>query len=362
MSANSAPGRILVVTPTWVGDVVMSQTVFMTLAERFPGVPIDALAPAWAHPLLGRMPQVDRCIPLPMGRGKLRMGAQYRVARQLAESGYGLAIVTRRAAKAALIPWLARIPERIGAKGEFRPFMLTQERSINSESHSSNVARLSAMAAADPDSVTFESAPWPVLAGHPDRGRDIIEAGFADQTGSAHSPVEGRAGSPSRTGSPRRLIAMAPGAAFGPAKRWPLLSWRTLAEQITAHGDRVVVVGSAAEASDADLITTGLSGATNLCGKTALAEVVDVMAACDVVVSNDSGLMHVAAAVDTRVVAIFGSTSPINTPPLSTQATSLWLGLDCSPCYAQECPLGHLRCLRDLTPAQVLQAVEGDTT
>ncbi len=335
--------RILVVTPTWVGDIVMAQTVFMTLAERFPEASIDALAPDWAGPLLSRMPQVRECIALPMGHGELRLGAQFRLARKLAGTGYDLAIVTRRAAKAALIPWMAGIPTRVGARGEFRPFTLTEQRSINSQSHPSNVARLSALAAERPENVTFESAPWPALVGDRSAGRTLVEGAF----GTAPLPPSGR------------IVGLAPGAAFGPAKRWPWESWRILAEALVERGDGVVVLGSPSEAEASEAIVTGLRGTANLCGRTTLGEVVDVMSACDVVVSNDSGLMHVAAAVDTWVVALFGSTSPINTPPLSKRATSVWLELECSPCYARECPLGHLRCLRELTPARVLEAVDG---
>ncbi len=362
--------RILVATPTWVGDLIMAHTALQVVRRRFPKAEIHALAPAWSHPLLSRMREIDRCVALPMDHGELKLGAQWRLARELRQVGYDRAFVLRRSFKAALLPWLARIPVRVGSAGEFRPFLLTEERELRSETIPSAAARMAALVAESPEGWSLETIPRPRLDADAEAGRRRIEAAGEEIGPGDHGiappnphPLRRGAGRGAGPGAPpTRTVAFAPGAAYGPAKQWPLEHWAELAARLVSEGARVVLLGGKGERAAADRIRAAAPQAVDLTGRTALDEVVDVMAACDAVVSNDSGLMHVAAAVDTRVVAIFGSTSPHNTPPLSDRARVVWLDLECSPCYRRECPLGHLRCLREIGPDRIHAEIGGDVT
>ena len=151
-----------------------------------------------------------------------------------------------------------------------------------------------------------------------------------------------------------------PGAEYGAAKRWPAAHYGALAAELAGADRDVVVLGSAKERAIGEAVVAGARDprVRNLCGVTSLADVVDLLAAAEVAISNDSGLLHVAAAAGAPVVAIYGSSSPQFTPPLTATSAVVWLALECSPCFARECPLKHLRCLNDLTPATVLRAVE----
>jgi heptosyltransferase-2 len=157
-------------------------------------------------------------------------------------------------------------------------------------------------------------------------------------------------------GSP--AVALMPGAAYGPAKQWPVAHFAELARLLGAQGHQVWVLGSASERELGERIReAGASAVRNLCGETRLEDTVDLLSAARAAVTNDSGLMHVAAAAGTHVVAIYGSSSPRFTPPLTASRTIHYLGLDCSPCFQRDCPLGHLRCLREIAPRSVLASL-----
>lgn len=335
-------GGILVVAPGWVGDLVMCQSLFMTLRRRHPRARIDALAPEWSRPLLARMPEVDEVVGLPVEHGRLRPAVQWRVAREVRRRGYDQAIVTRRSLKSALVPWVAGIPRRTGVRGEHRHHLVNDVRAIDGRSHRWAVERLAVLGMDAGAAPGLEGVPWPRLAVDPGAGRAAAERlglGSDDD------------------GAP--IVGLAPGAAYGPAKRWPLERWTELARRLAGRGIRVWVFGVEAERADGEAIAAaGGVGATSLCGRTSLGEVVDLMARCAAVVSNDSGLMHVAAAAGPRVVALFGSTSPDNTPPLDHRARVIYRALACSPCHARDCPLGHLRCLRDIGVDEVVELLD----
>ena len=346
------PGAILVVAPGWVGDVVMCQSLLRVLRERHPRVRIDVLAPEWAQPLVSRMPEVDGVLALPFGHGEFRALAQWRLARELRARGYRQAIVTRRSFKSALLPWLAGIPLRTGVLGEYRHLLINDRRHVDGASHPAAAVRLAVLGMEPGAAPALDRIPWPALRVDPGRAAEL-EAAL------------GLAG-------PGPVVGLAPGAEFGPAKRWPLTHWGTLTARLHARGTRVRIFGAGREHGDAEAIlehaasllgtsTADLraAGHANLCGRTTLGDVVDLMGRCEAVVSNDSGLMHVAAATGTRVVALFGSTSPVNTPPLDRQAVVLWRRLACSPCFQRECPLGHLDCLTGIGVDEVIDALAG---
>jgi heptosyltransferase II len=329
-------GGTLVVGPSWVGDMVMTNALLRLLAAREHG-PIDVVAPVWSQPLIARMPEVRRGWLLETGHGELALARRYRLARTLRRERYARAIVLPRSAKAALVPWLARIPRRTGMRGEFRYGLINDMRPIEWTRSRPMVERLCALGL-EPDEPLPDPLPVPRLTVDPAAQRSLIDGlGLA---------------------AARPAAAFMPGAEHGPAKRWPEEYFAQLARLLDAQGFAVWLLGSPKDRAAGESIAR-LSGGKplNLCGRTGLVNAVDLLGAAAVAVSNDSGLLHIAAAVGTPVVALYGPSSPIYTPPLTERREILYLALDCSPCFAPECPLGHHRCLREMTPDQVFEAV-----
>lgn len=296
--------------------------------------PIDVLAPPWSLPVLERMPEVRRGIALPVRHGELALGARRRIGRSLRAAGYRQAIVLPRSAKAALVPWHARVPQRTGFRGEMRFGLINDIRPFDRAVLDQTVKRFVALGLEGAQPLP-ESLPQPKLVSDTDDQRAVHEA-LGLQSG-------------------KPTVALLPGAEYGPAKCWPHAHFATLAGALRDRGFEICIVGGPADRAAGDNIVAASDGAArNLCGETTLAQAVDLLAGCKVAVTNDSGLMHMAAAVGTHVVALYGSTSPDFTPPLTTAADVLTLALECSPCFKRECPLGHLKCLQQLTPQTVL--------
>jgi heptosyltransferase-2 len=327
---------VLVVGPSWVGDMVMAQALYKLLRERG-AEEIHVVAPPWSLPVLERMPEVTRGIELAVAHGELGFGKRRALGHALRDARYAHAIVLPRSAKAALVPWFARVPHRTGFRGEWRYGLLNDRRTLGPELDQT-VKRFLAlgMAAGEAPFAELPAALRPRLASDArNRTRLAAEHGLGE-----------------------RVVALMPGAEYGPAKRWPAAHFGALAAALASAAD-VIVLGSAKERAIGDEVVAAAATARvkNLCGRTSLADVVDLLSAAELAVSNDSGLMHVAAACGTRVLAIYGSSSSAFTPPLAASARSVSLGLDCSPCFARECPLGHLRCLNELSPERVLAAI-----
>ncbi len=336
---TSASRRILVVGPSWVGDMVMAQSLFITLREREPQARIDVLAPAWSLPLLARMPEVERGIAMPLGHGEFGWGVRRTLGHSLRDAGYARAIVLPGSLKSALVPWFASIPQRTGFRGEMRYGLINDMRPLNKTQLPMTVQRFVSLG--QPERQASEAAPnvpRPRLQTSPANLQRLLDVLQIDAA--------------------RPAVAMMPGAEYGPAKQWPLAHFAALASDCVARGEQVWVLGSAKDAPAGEQIVRAAGpGVHNLCGRTELADAVDLIGAARAAVTNDSGLMHVAAAVGTPVVAIYGSSTPHHTPPLSDRATVLYLGLPCSPCFKRECPFGHTRCLQDIAPSQVGDAL-----
>jgi heptosyltransferase-2 len=338
----SAAESFLVVGPSWVGDMVMAQALYRTLRERAPNATIDVVAPPWSLPVLSRMPEVRRGIELAVGHGEVGLGRRYALGKRLRGEGYTRAIVLPRSAKAALVPWFARVPRRTGFRGEWRYGLLNDVRDLDKARLDQTVKRFVALGR-DRDEPPPGELPAPL------RPRLAVDAANLARLRAALGLF---AGVP--------LLALMPGAEYGPAKRWPTSAYGAVAARFAGRGADVIVLGSAKERSLGDEIVAAASDARvrNLCGETSLADVIDLLAAADAAVSNDSGLMHVAAAAGTRVVAIYGSSTPAFTPPLTATATIVYDKIECSPCFERTCPLGHLRCLKEIAPERVEAAVE----
>ncbi len=330
--------RILIVGPSWVGDMVMAQSLFKLLKARAPNAIIDVLAPAWTEPLLARMPEVRRAISLPLGHGDLSLSLRWRLGRSLRASAYTRAIVLPNSFKSALVPFAAGIPRRTGFLGECRFALLNDVRRLHKVALPRTVDRFIALGLESGEAAP--AIPMPALKTKPQDGHAALAR---LRQAVPQAPV----------------LALCPGAEYGPAKRWPAPYYAEVANAKLAQGWQVFLLGSSKDApvtAQVQALTQGRC--LDLAGHTSLAEAIDLMALAAAVVSNDSGLMHVAAALGRPVVALFGSSDPGHTPPLSAKAQVLYLSLSCSPCFARECPLGHLRCLKDLSPARVLAALE----
>ncbi|MBL6749722.1 MAG: lipopolysaccharide heptosyltransferase II [Nevskia sp.] len=318
--------------------MVMAQALFMRLRERRPQAAIDVLAPGWSLPILQRMPEVRTGIELPLGHGEFGFSVRRRIGRALRGRRYAQAIVLPGSWKSALVPFFAGIPRRTGYRREFRYGLLNDLRKLDRSVLPTTVQQFLALAADAPPDAAPPVVPQPRLRAEPARVPLL-----AAQLGLEPE---------------RPAVALMPGAEYGPAKRWPPEHFAELAGRLAQAGCQVWIFGSAKERALGAAIAGGRQHIHDLCGRTALVDVVDLLAACAAAVTNDSGLMHVAAAVGVPLVAIFGSSSPAHTPPLSPAAAVLYLGLPCSPCFARECPLGHLNCLRQIGPELVLARLE----
>ncbi len=331
--------KALVVAPAWIGDAVMAQALFKRLHQNRTGLRLDALAPPWVAPVLRRMPEIGKIVDNPFAHGELALGARFRLARELAQRGYQQAYILPNSLKSALIPWLAGIPERIGFTGEARYGLINRRHTLDKSVLPLMVERF-AQLAETPGTRLSRPLPTPRLTSTPDQQKTTLAAlGIA--------PID-------------KVAVFCPGAEYGAAKRWPAQHFATLANDLIRRGFSVWLLGSPKDKAIGDRIVH-LSAQpegrlTNFCGRTALDQAIDLIAMADFVVCNDSGLMHVAAALERPLVALYGSSSPGFTPPLSNQARILSLELDCSPCFKRECPLGHLDCLNKLEPETVLQA------
>jgi heptosyltransferase-2 len=371
---KSAP-KILVVGPSWAGDMVMAQSLFITLKKAQPGCQIDVLAPAWSFSLLARMPEVTKAVAMPLLHGQFGLLDRIKLGRSLRAEGYQQAIVLPNSWKSALIPYFADIPVRTGYIGECRWGLLNDARKLDKRLLTMTVQRFVALGLPNTALLPPEY-PIPGLVINSDQQQAVIEKFKLN----AHSvgrvsacPEHSRRDSVTRQNptsniglrsanptypSSAKILALCPGAEYGAAKRWPASYYAEVAKHKMAQGWQVWLFGSDKDKEAAEQINSALAGACiDFTGRTSLAEAVDLMSLVDVVVTNDSGLMHVAAALDKRTIALYGSSDPRFTPPLNAKAQVITLNMDCSPCFKRECPLGHTRCLTDINPESVLAAI-----
>ncbi len=331
---------VLVVAPSWVGDAVLAQPLFARLHERHPDVTLDVLAPPWTHALFSRMSEVHLTLSSPFGHGEFSLMQRYRLARNLRKRRYDQAIVLPNSFKSALIPWLAGIPLRTGFVGEARGGLLNDARRLDKAALPLMVERFAALAER-PGTGLARPLPSPRLAiDETQRTSALARLGLSL---SAQRPV----------------AVLCPGAEYGASKRWPALYFAQLARRLVDEGFDVWLAGSANDAVIGDEISRlSERPCVNLSGRTTLAEAIDLISCATLVVSNDSGLMHIAAALDKPLIALFGSSSPAFTPPASPHARIVRLDLPCSPCFQRVCPLGHFNCMLQLKPELVWEQID----
>lgn len=333
--------RILIIGPSWVGDMVMAQTLFQCLKQQHPDCVIDVLAPEWSRPILERMPQVRQALSFPLGHGALELATRRRIGKSLAGQ-YDQAILLPNSLKSALVPFFAGIPKRTGWRGEMRFGLLNDVRKLDKARYPLMIERFMALAYA-PGAELPQPYPRPELQIQaPSREAALAKFGLELD---------------------RPVLALCPGAEFGEAKRWPVEHYAAVADAMIRQGWQVWLFGSKNDhpvgEQIRDRLIPGLrEESSNLAGETSLAEAIDLMSCAHAVVSNDSGLMHVAAALNRPLVAVYGSTSPGFTPPLADRVEVVRLGLECSPCFERTCRYGHYNCLRELKPQPVIEALE----
>ncbi len=332
--------KVLVVAPAWIGDAIIAQALLQLLKQQAPESIIDVLAPSWSLDLFQYMPQVHRSRLLPFQHGQFSLSQRWQLGRQLRNRAYQHAIILPNSWKSAIIPYAAQIPIRTGWIGEYRFGLINDTRQQNRKKLPLLAQRYLSLGLQKRSSVPRWQLYRPQL--HIDQKHKIStlkKFNIADFS--------------------RPILALCPGAEHGSSKRWPAHYFAQIAQEKLSQNWQVWLFGSQAD----QIITTAIQAATqNRCldlgGKTSLLEAIDLLSCANTAVTNDSGLMHIAAAVQCPVVAIYGSSSPQFTPPLSDQKCILNLNLPCSPCFKRDCPLGHLNCLNQLLPKQVLQAID----
>lgn len=339
--------KILVIGPSWVGDMMMSQSLYRTLQRLHPGAEIDVMAPEWCRPLLSRMPEVRHALSIPLGHGALALAQRRRLGLSLKNKGYQRAIVLPNSFKSALVPFFAGIARRTGWRGEMRYGLLNDLRVLDKTAFPLMVQRYVALAFDQADIRGAGDLPQPLLWPRLVVGQDEIAAARADFSLSAQRPA----------------IGFCHGAEFGPAKRWPHYHYAALAGMLIARGYQVLLFGSANDRVSGDEITAMLETAAgehclNLAGLTTLEQAVALLAGCRAVVSNDSGLMHIAAALDRPLVALYGPSSPDFTPPLARQAKVIRLISGYQRIRKGDDAQGYHQSLMDIQPDRVCDELE----
>lgn len=318
--------------------MVMAQCLFRLIKQRDPEAIIHVLAPVWTFSLISRMPEVAHAIEMPIAHGELKLRERYRLGKSLRQAGYDQAIVLPNSLKAALIPFFAKIPVRTGWRGEYRYGLLNDIRVLDKTRYPLMIEQYMALGLPANESLPADY-PYPLFS---------ISTTDQQAVLAKHQPIY--------RGKP--ILAVCAGAEFGPSKRWPEAYYAKLALQKLAEGWDIWLFGSPKDRAVTDKIMAITNDqCENLAGRLQLAETIALLSLADGLITNDSGLMHVGAALNKPVIAIYGSTSPTFTPPLSDTATIVKLDLECQPCFQRTCPLEHHRCMRDIPPERILSLI-----
>jgi heptosyltransferase-2 len=340
--------RILIVAPNWIGDAVMSQPLLANLKIIYPLSKIDVLASPWVAPIYRACAEVHEVIEAKLEHRQLQFGLRKQIAIELKAKQYDACFVLPNSFKSALIPWLANIPFRIGYRGELRfgliNIALDNPRKINRPPMANHYLALS-----NP----LEHSQKIDIGKPADPKLNVMTAAKQLVETKLHQA----------TIDEKSIYVFCPGAEYGATKRWPTEHFANLAQQLlkSEANAHVILLGGKSDHTLGEEIKSQArsnSHIHNWCGDTSLDEAIALIGMSKALISNDSGLMHIGAALKVPQVAIFGSSDPHHTPPLSDRAKVLWLNLPCSPCHKRECPLGHLKCLKDILPETVLGAIQ----
>ncbi|MDR1450854.1 MAG: lipopolysaccharide heptosyltransferase II [Helicobacteraceae bacterium] len=323
--------KLLIVAPSWIGDMVIAQTLFKALQTRY-GVSaiIDVVAPKWALDICGRMSEVRKTILLDIKHGEFGLKKRYTLGKKLRSERYDRAIVMPTTFKSALIPFFAHIPIRSGLLGEMRFGVINDIK----KTHSKKPTMIEKYLALD----DITAAPqFPALSVDQNNREKLLKK--------------------LKLNAAKPIAALFVGAEYGEAKRWSAENFGDLANRLIADNYAVWIFGSSNDRAISAKITAIASQAVDLCGKTTLTDAIDLISLAQTAICNDSGLMHIGAATGVKITAIYGSSTPDYTPPLTDKKTIVSLNLPCSPCFERVCPLGHTNCLNNITPQMVMEAL-----
>lgn len=331
---------MLIIGPSWVGDMVMAQALFKLIKQLDSQCVLHVLAPAWTFSLIAAMPEVQKAIEMPFAHGELCLKKRVQFAKSLQQNCYDQAIVLPNSFKSALIPWFANIPIRTGWRGEWRYLLLNDIRVLDKKRYPRMIEQYLALGLKKNASLP-NPYPYPFFKNDTAKVNQILSK--------YHIPLQEH----------KKKLALCAGAEFGPAKRWPEAYYAAVANQKISEGWEVWLFGSRKDLAVTDKIMAATQNrCINFAGRLELSETVALFSLVSGVVTNDSGLMHVACALQKPLIAIYGSTSDRFTPPLSDCAQVLKLALPCQPCFKRTCPLSHHRCMRDISPNKVLTAMQ----
>ena len=293
--------KLLIIGPSWVGDMVMAQSLFKTILNQSPNTSIDVIAPEWSLALTKRMPEVNKGIVSPIKHGELGIMKHFYLAEWIRPNKYDRAIIMTRSWKAALIPWFAGIPVRTGYRGEMRYFLINDMRTMDTKILDQTVKRFVALDSLSNQLPVIEP---PSLTVSSDNITIIIKR--------------------LNLNSNKPIMAIMPGAEYGPAKQWPSDYFAEVVQTYLSKDWNVCILGSQKDSQVAleikALLHENYNSLYDLTGKTTLLDAIDLLSLANIALTNDSGLMHVAAAVDTPLLALYGPTSPEFTPPLTKKA------------------------------------------
>ena len=336
--------RILVVFPSWLGDAVIAHSLLQVLKARFQDCVVDVFAASALHPLLESFPEIRACIASPFDHGKLSLFLRYEVGKRLRSNNYTRAYVIPNSIKSSLVPFFAKIPKRIGYCGELRYFLLNDLRFADKQDHVL-IERFANLGFDQEKNLRVTELPWPSLKTSKDRIEQTLLKFGLNLAG-------------------KRVLAILPGPVgvnHRETKRWPPAAFAEVAKIKQQEGWEVWVLGGKEEQEIAKLIQElSADSVINLVGKTSLSEVVDLLSQVELVLANDTGLMHIASALNRKLVVIYGPTLPKVAPPLTTAAARM-VSIDhqCYACGNQDriCPLGKNHCVTGITPDLVLSAI-----
>jgi heptosyltransferase II len=324
--------KILIIAPNWIGDFVISNSLLRSLKWLYPDCQIDVLANNIIADLANCMSEITTVHRSNFVHGKLSLWQRYRWSKTLGSLKYSHAYILPNSLKSALIPWFASIPIRIGYLGEWRYLMLNN---ICKPSYYTRlVDKLNALAGCAPASLLL-----PRLLPDIQMKCDVLHK--------------------FNLNTHKSIIAICPGAEYGIAKQWPAVHHAALIKRLTSLGLQIWLIGAPTDmkiVNDIMQLCLSHENIYNLCGKTSITEATSLLSYSAVVISNDSGLLHVASALDMPVVGIYGSTSSMVAPPLAINATIISTDIECSPCNQRTCRYQHYRCLYDITVTQVFDA------
>lgn len=335
---NALRDKTLIIGPSWVGDMVMAQSLFKAIKLKYPDTLIDVLAPEWSRPLTERMSEVHASIAMPVKHGELALKTRFSLGKKLAREHYQRCFVLPNSFKSALIPFWAKIPERIGWKRECRYFLLNRLYTLDKKRLPRMVQRYVALV--HKKNAPLESIIPPTLTPNLQNRVEALKK--------YHLVVKDAP-----------ILILCPGAEFGPSKRWPEKNYAQVANHYLDQNWQVWIFGSAKDSEVAQSIQQLThQRCIDLTGRTSLGDAIDLMSLAQLVISNDSGLMHIAAALGRSLIAIYGSTDPGFTPPLTDKVIIVQEKIACSPCFKRICPLTHHDCMQKLTVQKVLDATQ----